>query len=50
MVLAQYILAREAVLAVGIGPNCYGFSIEKQPKTCLPERSVILLDTNHNIF
>ena len=37
-------------MAVGVGPYCYGFSIEKQPKTGLPERSFILLDANHNSF
>ena len=44
------IFVREAVVAVGIGRHFYGFSIEKQPETWLPERSFILLDTNHNSF
>ena len=41
------IFAKEAVLAEGVSPNQYCFSIEKQPETQLPETTSILLDVIH---
>ena len=42
--------AIETVLAVGVAPNFYGYLIEKQPKTWLPERKFIVLDVIYKNF
>ena len=44
------IFVREALLAVGVGRNFYGFSIEKQPKIWLPDKSSIMLEVIHKNF
>ena len=46
----SYIFAKETVLAVDISLHFYDFSIEKLPKTWLPERSFIVLDVIHKNF
>ena len=37
-------------MAVGIGWNFYGFSIEKQPKILPPENSSTMLEVIHKNF